>query len=276
MNRLDYNQDGGFRLSTNILSAAQTAYTLFNQLGWLGGNLTIITGCVTTGTNVSDGYVFINGEVLPFIGGSIGTNVIIQQNVISYPFQNGTSKPVIYERSVTFGTAAPEDTYLWSDFKRVFQTKDIQTFKDNFESRITALENKASDVPAGTIVRYNQPLIILPPAGWADYHPTDEQGRVWAARSDSDSDFGLGVKNGTKTHQLINSELPKLEGTWQTLAGDAESGSGVIAATGASNAYVLGNIAPGWKHKHMKISFGNNQPHNNLQPYVAVRFIIKL
>ncbi len=272
MNYTEYSQPNGFPLDTNVLNIAQVAYTIFNQLGWLGGDLTIITGCYTTRTNVSDGYVFINGEVLPFTGGSIGTNVIIQQTVTNAVYENGVSKPTFYERFATFGTAAPEDTYLWSDFKRVFQTKDIQTFKDNFESRITALENKQSDVPSGTIVRYDHPLVIPPPPGWEDYNPSDEQGRVWAARSTSDSDFGLGVKGGAKTHTLSINETPEhfhLQGS-ESLYNFYGGGNPVGPRNYASHPSQISYS------QQRTSSVGENQAHNNLQPYIAVRYIIKL
>jgi len=269
MNFLDYNQDGGFRVSTEILAAAQTAYTLFNQLGWLGGDLTIISGCTVAGTSVSDGYVFINGEVLPFKGGIIGTNVVVKQNDISYPFQNGTVKPVVYERFATFGTA--HVVYPWSSFSRVFQTKDIQNFKNDFESRISALENKPSEWPVGAVIRFDQPLVVLPPTGWEDWNPVDEQGRVWAARSISDSDFGLGVKGGEKAHQLSIYELPPHSHTMQFGIENVDSG-GIhnVLSTNASSSQTSITTTPSGG------SGGSAQPHNNLQPYVAVRYIKRI
>lgn len=72
MNKLNFNQTGGFPLSTNILDAMQTAYSLFNKLGGLAGNFAIIFGCEVSGSNVSDGVVYMNGEVLAFKGGTIG------------------------------------------------------------------------------------------------------------------------------------------------------------------------------------------------------------
>ena len=95
MNNLKYNQPGGFRLSTNILAAAQAAYSLFNSLGWIAGEKTIITGCDIVGSTVTDGVVFLNGELFTFKGGNIGTNVIIRENVTKYPFKDGVFRDVI-------------------------------------------------------------------------------------------------------------------------------------------------------------------------------------
>lgn len=267
MNNIAFNQDGGFRLSTNILNAVQASYSLFNALGWIGGNMTIISGCEVTGSTVSDGVVFIDGEVFNFKGGNIGTNVIIQQTVTNYPFQNGTVKPVIYERFATFGTSVTN--YPWADFKRLFATKDIQAFKDNHEQRILALENRQSDVPSGVVMRYNQPLIVLPPAGWEDFNPENEQGRVWVARSTTDADFGLGSTGGTKTHQLSIAEMPNHSHDLFFERYPRNIGNQNPGFDGGSNNYQV-NV------NKTTSSVGSNLPHNNLQPYVGVRFIIKL
>jgi len=123
MNTINFNQVGGFPLSTNILAKLQTAFTLFNALGNIVGDLTIISGCVVGGTNVSDGVVYINGEVLEFRGGLAQTKVIIKEDVENLLFENGNSYPAIKTRYATFGTGV--GAINWADFKRGFATKDI-------------------------------------------------------------------------------------------------------------------------------------------------------
>lgn len=257
MNNINFNQDGGFRLSTNILAAVQASYTLFNALGWIGGNLTIISGCEVNGSSVSDGVVFINGEVFNFKGGDLGTYVIIRETVTSYPFQNGTVKPVIRERYVSFGSGTPDQNFLWADFKRLFPTKDIEAFKTEHNNRIEALEGKQA-FAVGMIIRYDQPLSVAPPAGWVDWMPAGEQGRVWVSRSESDADFGLGSTGGEKTHTLTINEMPahSHRQRWTSGSGGADGNKG--------------NLNDGYADTS---SVGGNQAHNNLQPYVAVRFI---
>ena len=265
MNNIDFNQDGGFRLSTNVLAAVQASYSLFNALGWIGGNLTIISGCEVNGSSVSDGVVFINGEVFNFKGGNIGTNVIIRENTTSYPFQNGTVKPVIRERYVSFGSGTPDQNFLWADFKRLFPTKDIEAFKTDHNNRITALEDKQA-FAVGMIIRYDQPLSVAPPAGWIDWNPGGEQGRVWVSRSESDDDFGLGSAGGEKTKSLTEGNLPSINIGWVGQAGDGwpRDSSDRIGA-GNENSYV---------RKSLNKSIGGSAAaFSLLQPYVAVRFI---
>ena len=102
-------------MSTNILDAVQTAYSLFNHLGSLAGELVIISGCVITGNTVSDGAVYINGELLEFKGGSISTSVVIKEETESRVFEDGATKPVIYKRYAGFGSSTPDKTF---PFKR--------------------------------------------------------------------------------------------------------------------------------------------------------------
>lgn len=125
MNKINFNQTGGFPLSTNILDAMQSAYAIFNQLGSLAGNKAIISGCEQLGNTVADGVIFLNGEILPFKGGAIGTSVIIKEESESRVFEDGATKPVIFKKYATFGSSTPEKTFVWADFKRVDNLLDL-------------------------------------------------------------------------------------------------------------------------------------------------------
>lgn len=123
MNLINFNQIGGFPLSTNILAKLQTAFSIFNALGNIVGDKTIISGCIVNGLNVADGVVYVNGEVLEFRGGLTQTKVIIKEDSENLIFQNGNSYPSIKTRYATFGTGV--GAMDWIDFKQGFATKDI-------------------------------------------------------------------------------------------------------------------------------------------------------
>ena len=123
MNTINFNQVGGFPFSTNILAKLQTAFSIFNALGNIVGELTIISGCEVAGDNVGNGIVYFNGEVLEFRGGLAQTKVIIKEDVESLLFENQNSYPVVKTRYATFGTGV--GAINWVDFKRGFATKDI-------------------------------------------------------------------------------------------------------------------------------------------------------
>lgn len=123
MNTINFNQVGGFPLSSNILAKLQTAFGLFNALGNIVGDLTIISGCEIAGTNVGNGIVFINGEVLEFRGGLAQAKVIVKEDVENLLFENQNSYPVVKTRYVAFGTGVT--AINWADFKRGYQTKNF-------------------------------------------------------------------------------------------------------------------------------------------------------
>ncbi|AOW09529.1 hypothetical protein [Flavobacterium gilvum] len=115
MNKIDFNQPGGFPLETETLDFMQATYSLLlNKIGELAGDRSIISGCVTTGTSVSDGLVYVNGELLPFVGGFEQPNVIIVEDTELREFEDTELRTVFYKRYATFGTATV--SYPWADF----------------------------------------------------------------------------------------------------------------------------------------------------------------
>lgn len=177
MNKINFNQTGGFPLSTNILDAMQSAYAIFNQLGSLAGNKAIISGCEQLGNTVADGVIFLNGEILPFKGGAIGTSVIIKEESESRVFEDGATKPVIFKKYVTFGSSLPEKTFVWAEFKRVDNLLDLTEKKaekielDKSIKRIEKLEEQKPMI--GEIKQGIFDLENLPP-GW--FHCNGQNG----------------------------------------------------------------------------------------------------
>ena len=260
MNKLNFNQTGGFPMSTNILDAVQTAYSLFNHLGSLAGELVIISGCIITGDTVSDGAVYINGELLEFKGGSISTNVIIKEETESRVFEDGATKPIIYKRYAGFGSSTPEKTFKWEDFKRVDNLINQGVKNADFEKRIKALENKKSPVPIGLIAIWGKPASEPIPEGWKEC--TDLRGRMPLGWNPDDTDFNELLKNdGEKTHQLTIAEMPAHSHKLPASPHRSESGGGWFQTNGSG---------AGWYDSQ---TTGGNQPHNNMPPYRIIKFI---
>ena len=117
MNRFNFLQTGLFPLELDSLQLLAEAMEVFNSLGSIAGNKTILSGCTLIGSTVSDGYVHLDGEVFPFKGGNIQTSVKVFQNVTQKEFQDGQNKDVFFERYVGFGSGA--NTIPWSEFQRI-------------------------------------------------------------------------------------------------------------------------------------------------------------
>lgn len=144
MNTLNFNQTGGFPLTTQILDEIQKAYTVFNSLGAIVGDKTIISGCVTTGSLVSNGVVFLNGEVFEFRGGTAQTKVRIFEEVENKVFEDAVAKPVIKTRYVGFGTGV--GAVDWVDFKRGFETKNLADTFTGINQSLAAIVAKLNTI----------------------------------------------------------------------------------------------------------------------------------
>ena len=267
MNNIKFNQTGGFPLDTDILGAMQTAYSIFNQLGSLAGDKTIISGCQLTGNSVSDGVVFINDEVLPFKGGTLGTNVIIKEESETRVFENGATLPVIFKRYASFGTSTPEKTFAWADFKRFDNLVENAEKNLDFEKRLKALETKKSPIPIGLIAVWGKPADEPIPEGWQEC--TDLRGRFPLGWNPDDADFSELLKNaGEKTHQLTIAEMPThshQQGS-ESLYNHFGGGSSVGGRT-----YPMGDN--GSFQRQNTSNAGGNKPHNNMPPYRIIKFI---
>lgn len=206
MNTTNFVQTGGFPVKAERLEELQTAYTIFNQLGNLAGNFTIISGCNVVGTNVSDGFVVINNELLKFKAGTLADDVIIIQTASSKEFLNGDVKEVHFERYATFGTSV--DSFPWADFKRPIQTKEIPV---DLVTRLENLEKKAAVFQAGGgMVFWNKPAAEIP-EGWQEV--VNWRGRIPVGLDTTQTEFNLmGKQGGSKdavvvshTHTISNS-----------------------------------------------------------------------
>ena len=260
MNKANFITTGGYPLKAERLQELETAYRIFNSLGALAGNLTIISGCETIGTTVKDGFVYINGELLEFKAASVtGTSkVMIIEQAINRPFKNGVIKQVYTIRYATFGTA--ETSWAWSDFKRPAPTK---TIPEDLLTRLEALEKKSAVFQAGGgMVLWNKPVADIP-QGWQEV--VNWRGRMPVGWDTSQTEFNaLGKTGGSKTKKLSLSELPKF-----TVTGTA---AGPYTGTNIGGGFKGGDNA--FKQRPFTAnSVGGDGTFSIMNPYRVVIFI---
>lgn len=251
MNYINFDQIGGFPLSTNIFKLLQNAFTIFNSLGQNAGNKTIISGCVLVGSTVSDGVVYVNGECLEFRGGILQSNVILVEETSSLLFENNNMYPVIKTRYITFGTG--DEQMNWADFKRVDPIITLM-------ARLTSLEKKTSVFQAGGgMVLWNKPAAQIP-EGWAEV--VNWRGRIPVGMDVLQTEFNtLGKTGGNKNKTLSISEMPSHTHDF-TLQGNGGGSNGITYNDGISNS-----------KSYTTESKGNGAQFSILNPYRTVLFI---
>ncbi len=281
MNRINFDNTGGFPLGTYTLDFMQQSYQMLQVLGSIAGNLSILSGCEEVGRSITDGVVYINGEVLPFKGAPISEKVIIVETLQKRIFKDGVEKAVEYSRYATFGNST--SGHLWADFKRPLNSQQIEsqsfTEENSLLKRLEKLEERVrKTVPIGLVAIWDKPASEIP-EGWEEH--TEMQGVVPVGYKSDDSDFGaIGTKVGSKTVRIEKNNLPDIEIDLKN-----KNGSG-FEVIGFNLENYSGQNEGGWSNSgslpYWGKESGNNikahlngkeQPINNIQPSRIVKFI---
>lgn len=117
--KYDFTQEGGIPIDQNVFNDLQNGILeAEGAIAALVGTLVIISGCVVTGGNVGNGIVAINGAVMPFIGGAVGTKVIVQQPTTPLTYFDGSTPASLITQYATFGDDGVQNN-LWTNFTQL-------------------------------------------------------------------------------------------------------------------------------------------------------------
>lgn len=144
MDKVTLQDRRDFPLTTNSLAFMQAAYAALEKLGYIGGDNYIVTGCVVTGSSAAPGYMFLKGILMPFLGGTITTNVKIVKVVTTINVDAGVREQTSYRAE--FGTSAnPDDNVAWADIVRTDTIISLM-------SQMTALNNRLTNAEDDILV----------------------------------------------------------------------------------------------------------------------------
>ena len=116
--------------------------------------------------------------------------------------------------------------------------------------------------------------------GGSTFGLPDLRGRVPLGLKETDTDFnGMGLTGGEKTHTLTINEIPSHKHDRVRLV----EGNQFLGRAGGSNSNVAGLTLNNGQYPYDNTTYNNadtsntggDQPHNNLQPYQTVNYIIK-
>lgn len=284
MNNINFLQTIGFPFDLNTLDFMQKSYGIFNALGELAGNYAIISGCTTTGSTVSDGVVYIDGEIFTFKGGTASSTVIIKQDITSLEFEDGNSNEVEYTRYVTFGVGSA--AIPWASFKRI---TNLLTMAE----QILALQGRI--LPPKTNPQLYCGSVSAIPIGWQLCDGTngtpDLRSRFVVGYNLNDSDYNAigktgGSKQVTPTGTLesvsVSLTIPRTgwgtQGTKPSPSVSIQAGQLVVGSGNPElgedleslRASGLDRSLTGGSHSH---SFSGTA-HENRPPYYTLAYII--
>lgn len=277
MNKLDFNIKAGWPASAETWEYMQNMILQAQNAALLGGKNYILSGCVESAGNATDGIIVINGEVLPFVGGPVQTKVIIVDTTVKRAFFGGANNNYYHNRVATFGSGTGE--VLWSGFKRSNPDNGVLARLDKVEKMLKPLMSYdvAGVTTYGSWLFWGRPASEIP-AGWEPVPDADWKGRVPVVLDPDDPEFNtIGKMGGTKDETLSIDKMPK---HGHEVWGDNTGGSGgvpyalnrtgvSIAGAARGNGYLLKNL----DNISLIKEVGGDQPHNNLQPYRVVMFI---
>jgi hypothetical protein len=134
--RIDFTNLEGLATYQDTLEFLQTSYRdTISTLARLVGSRVIVTGVVDQGLTYSDGWVVIDGELMPFTGGLNSDRVIVDEPSNSEVFGNGTIQNVYYTKSARLGVSGG---YAFSDFIRVDTVANIS---EGLKNMVVAYNN---------------------------------------------------------------------------------------------------------------------------------------
>lgn len=292
MNRIDFTQPGGFPLDQDVFGFLQLNINMAAQLASILGPFAIVNGCEQNGTNIGNGYVVINNEILPFAGGAIQAKVIIRQNATMLNYEDGQQRPSQIERYATFGDDGATNI-LWANFKRNTSIGILSRLEalESLPERVAAIEkylagfqpwlkNDIKEIDC-TLEYMNanfdaSGLGKNERLGWAicngNNGTRNRQGRVAVQYSPYEFEFSyMGQVSGEKAVSLTTEQMPA-----HRHAPGSNFGKGNGLSSSGGVAVDRAGSGGGYSAAEWTASEGGNQSHNNLQPYIVTLFIQKI
>ncbi|RAJ75542.1 hypothetical protein CLV59_109156 [Chitinophaga dinghuensis] len=112
--RVDFGNLGGFPLTQDLLLYMQSSYRdAISGMAKVCGNNVIVSGMEDNGTSFSDGWIVLDGELLPFVGGPKQSTFIVVDDKNNEIFEDGVSRTVYFTRYARFGSGGRPITDLF-------------------------------------------------------------------------------------------------------------------------------------------------------------------
>jgi microcystin-dependent protein len=130
MKKTNFTNLGGLKFTQTRLAYLQDSFVEpLECVAKLCGNKTIVCGVEVNGSNVSDGWIVYNNELLQFIGGTLGAQVVVSTVINTLEYGNGETQPVHYDKRATCGAVgdfAFNELVRLSSLQNIWQPGDLK------------------------------------------------------------------------------------------------------------------------------------------------------
>jgi hypothetical protein len=260
-NYYNFTFSGGFPFDQGVLDDLQSGILeAEGSLANLLGPLAIVSGCTISGSTAANGVVAINGVIMPFVGGTVGSNVIVVSSDTEFTYQSGIpdAHAALITQYATFGDDGVQFN-AWANF--------VSNTTDGILARLNRLEAMAAPfIPGsgsaggGGMVLWNKPVSVPLPTGW--HEVVDWRGRLPFGYDPTDSVLNdVAINGGNRMHTNTIDEMAAHTHTYTETVGGLDFGSG---STRDSNTAATGGTTG---------STGNGTPWDMLNPVRTVMFI---
>lgn len=298
MNRQNFQAEDRFPLSTQSLAFMQEMIMAVSQLTKIGGNNYILSGCETIGNKVTPGVIVINGEIMPFEGGSAVDTITIVETPVTISANGRTFENARITRTAKFASGPGENYFLWENFKPLQTNDKLEAVKATVEyvdNEIAKIQ--AQSIPNGLIAMWSGSVTDIP-VGWqlCDGSPIGNtgkftpnlSGRFIVGYSPEESlgyNIGRGAKNPDQCKvTLTTREMPRHNHGIGNGPGEVSAGAkGLIKRStsgdktpgggdnaGAGTEMALYDVPSGIPYE------GNGEAFDIRPPYYVLAFIIKI
>lgn len=166
MNRQNFESKDRFPLSTQALAFMQEMILASANLARIGGDNYILSGCEITGNHAAAGVIVIDGEVMPFEGGTIVPTITIVEHVEHISANGLTFDKARVTRKARFASGTGTNYYPWANFKPLRTNRQLEEVKATIkyvDDEIAKIQ--AGGIPTGVIVMWSGTEASIP-KGW--------------------------------------------------------------------------------------------------------------
>lgn len=283
MNKFEV-QGSGFPADNRTWRFVRDMINTVHELTAFGGNNYILKGCEDDNGVIADGFVVLDGELLPFQGGALSAEITIDETVDAVTYLEdinpadgqGDDKNAYFTRFARFGNNGLA-TYNWADLERLNPLLEIQR----------RLVPKQSAIPYwGSVASI--------PSGWQLCNGTngtpDLSGMFIVGYDPTDEDYeAIGKQGGEKEVAITEAQMPVHNHngnvvipphshtyTQYTLDQEVSSnGSGIRGLNknnSQSGSFTTG-LSSSQSASFTTVNKGGNQAHENRPPYYTMAYI---